>query len=190
MNASVTKYGDRFEVAPGISIWPEIRIVESLAQFSDAPDAASFTVTALVAYSNTLRRYVVGCLEVSRNDDAREVSNALIRTIRIQHLVRFAVIMTSPSTELDDPEGWFYSTLLDARMRNVEKVEVPFATNDAEGLSAVAYVYRIAEISNMSPAKQVAEVFNLERRTATNWIKRARERGFLEPTGGPSNGND
>ena len=47
-------------------------------------------------------------------------------------------------------------------------------------LWSVACVYRAADIRDATPAADVADAFAIQSRTASNWIRRARERGMLE----------
>lgn len=49
----------------------------------------------------------------------------------------------------------------------------------ADHLSDVARVYRAAELNAKAPAAAVSEHFGTPRRTASYWIRLARERGHL-----------
>lgn len=57
-----------------------------------------------------------------------------------------------------------------------------YEPSDPDGLLLAALAYRVAEITGENPALAVAETLGLKQRTATNWVARAREAGYLTST--------
>ena len=55
--------------------------------------------------------------------------------------------------------------------------------DDRESLEWVAYLYNIAELVGLTPARQVADGLNLPHSTATKWIKRAKDIGLIPEEG-------
>ncbi len=127
-----------------------------------------------VTWSRTLRRYVAERFEaVGTADDP--VTAESIRGVPIAHFIEWACEVV-PGLVRDDngrdmlaPDYYALDALTSARERGPDGVT----------LALVAGAYRAADVARWKPAYRVAELFGVPPRTASHWVKLARERGHL-----------
>lgn len=176
--------GGSFHLPPGLVVWNEIngRWRHTAGGDRDAPG-----LELHARYDEQLHRYRVDRMSMW----GRDVTTALIRTVPIQRYLRELV---AAACERPDPESimlffdidvlayWYPDGGYDAveleQRRDIERSERSISS--VQTLRQVAAVYRLAELSNEPPARSVRLAFGLEARTATNWIRRARETGAFE----------
>jgi hypothetical protein len=103
--------------------------------------------------------------------DAAEVTGALLRSLPIQRILRIVAERTVTFPDEYSPQHLELSAELETARRRGPTERL---------LWAVAFVYRSADIRNASPALEVSERFGLGPRTASNWIRRARDAGMLD----------
>lgn len=108
-----------------------------------------------------------------RSERSSYVTGTLLRQIPVRSLLRTAV---QAQARVYRGEG---TTSEPVELDRVHLRELASQGPKPETLDSVALVYSIAEASLDAPAKRVAEEFGLAPRTATHWIKLARERGNL-----------
>lgn len=139
---------------------------EQLAERLSAP------VTNLelgIEYDSNLGRYRVARLEVDAGE--REVSGALLRKLRVQEIMRM-----SCSHLVVDSLGPYSPVYLGSEVLESARRRGP----SERILWSVAHIYRAAAICDDNAASAVAQSFEIQPRTATNWIRRARELGMFE----------
>jgi hypothetical protein len=125
------------------------------------------------------RRYVVQELRILRRDDGAPITSELIRGIPVAMTIRGAVsklvelrIDPDADYQLRVPEQVVITP--DERQRMVE------AGPTDDTLLWVARIYIMAELAGDPPAKSVKETLDIPMPTANNWIRRAKDRGFLD----------
>jgi len=155
-----------------------------------APTRVELTVTGMedigVDYVAVLvlegRRYAVQELRILRRDDGPPITGELLRGIPVAMLIRGAV---SKLVELHmDPD-------VDYQLRVPEQVVITpeerrrmvGAGPTDDTLLWVARIYVMAELAGDPPAKSVKETLDIPTSTAGYWIRRAKDRGILEPRG-------
>jgi hypothetical protein len=140
-----------------------------------------FIVELDLEYSELLGYYVVRSLtiasdepEVSGANGSREINGVLLRQLPVQEFIRTAGQLGAML-----PSGYYHpDRIVD---REPELLEEARRRGPSERLLwSTAFVYRSAEIWRESPAKYVEAAFALQPRTASNWIRRAREAGMFE----------
>ena len=127
-------------------------------------------------YSEALGRYEIASFGLDRGAAATEITGVLWRTVRVHSIVRTAIELGLPSWAQAIARARFRRR--DGVLRNPPE----FSPSDPDGLLLAALAYRVAEITGENPALAVAETLGLKQRTATNWITRSREAGYLTST--------
>jgi transposase-like protein len=107
--------------------------------------------------------YEIRKLTLTAVEGGPEVTTEALRGIPLRSIVRLI------STSL---ETW--------AIGDADAKEIASHGPTDEALTWAARTYALARLTGQSPAKVVAERFGLQPRTATNWIRRARERGLLD----------
>ena len=165
-------------VPPGIPIKP---IIHGSLPVGDSvmgglrPDELAW-VSLRLEYSQRSERFEVASFGIDRRADEFEVSGAFLRTVKVQAIAKLALAEALPSW------GVVILELLRNHSRAQARGLPPFKAGDEGILLLTAMVYRIAAISGENPAQAVAESLGLKTRTATNWIQRARNAGFMTTT--------
>ncbi len=119
------------------------------------------------------RRYVVTSLTFDRaRDGGLPITSELIRRIPVQRMVNEAV-------------GWAVELWMDGKIREVVMPEELRASLVNQGptdetLTWVARIYIMAEAAGLKPAQSVKESLKIPISTAGYWIRRAKDRGFME----------
>jgi len=167
-----TESSESVVVPPGIwvSSSVEIHSETDLEAGGEMPVA----VDVLAIYSERLGRYRVSQLTVrSLFPDQADITGTVLRTLRVQEAIRAVGTVGAPV-----PPG-YYDPAEIARTAGEELERARRRGPTDRILWSVAFVYRAAEIANDSPAARVATVFDLQSRTASNWVRRARELGMF-----------
>lgn len=124
-------------------------------------------------YSATARTFEIASFGLDRKDAATEISGALWRTVRVHSIIRTAIELSLPRWIAELPRARF------RRRDGILKDPPVYEPSDPDGLLLAALAYRVAEITGENPALAVAETLGLKQRTATNWVARARDAGYL-----------
>jgi DNA-binding transcriptional ArsR family regulator len=103
--------------------------------------------------------------------DAAEVTGALLRSLPIQRILRLVAERAVTFPDEYNPKHHELSAELEIARRRGPTERL---------LWSVAFVYRAADIRSASAALEVSERFGLGPRTASNWIRRARDAGMLD----------
>ncbi|PPF89275.1 hypothetical protein C5C03_04080 [Clavibacter michiganensis] len=182
MSLRLGEGGERFRVKPGILLYPRVMWegeTSTVGQgwFADMAEGEQLEVFMEAVYSHEHGRYAVADLRLRSPDLSTEITGRLLRTVKVQVLLRLAVGMSAqpedPSITVEqvwDRRREFFDALADGKR----------VSPDEEILRSIAMTYRLAEVSNEPPAQAVAHHFDLQQRTATNWIRRAREAGYFD----------
>jgi hypothetical protein len=145
-------------------------------------DSSQMPEQSEVDYSATLviegLRYVVEelALRRSRAWDAPAgppITGELIRKIPVQRIVTVAAMIESGT--LDESGEVTPLRFTDA---DIERLVKAGATD--ETLLAVAQIYVTSALAGDPPARSVREVLGIPASTANVWIRRAKDRGFLD----------
>jgi hypothetical protein len=178
LETTVKTSGASILVPPGISIKPVINATLPVSGMDIAavPRGVAVHAKFRLEYSADAGHYEVASFGIDRADAPLEVNGAFWRTVRVQSIVRSVIevalpIWTQPIVEMRGARG----VRIDYRTPD-------YSPGDPDGHLLTAVVYRVAEISSENPALAVAETLGLKQRTATNWIQRAREAGYLSST--------
>jgi hypothetical protein len=131
------------------------------------------TARCRLEYSRDAGRYEIAFFGLDRFDGSAKITGALWRTVRVHAIVRTVIELALPA---------WVAAFSQARFRRRDgKLALPreYKPSDPDGLLLAALTYRVAEITGENPALAVAELLELKQRTATNWIARARDAGYL-----------
>lgn len=167
------------EVHPGVTIprlvraWGPLSGVPS-GELGDSAVDEGFSLDIEAAYSQSLGHYTLRSFSLVAPED-EEVTGVLLRTMAPLGVMRWILPRTF---QLD-------ASVLSVRVVDFLAPELkPYRIDEPSGgstsidLTDVGTVYRLATIVRYPPAKAVAETFDLQARTATNWIVRARALGL------------
>ena len=146
-----------------------------------------YPVTLVVRDRGDGHGYVLSDLHV--HADAIQVGK--LRTLKIAELVRAAVKAVGLTLEAQADDEWeTLDTVPDVAWRDspdgleelVDGRPVSRARLISDALlGEVADVWRAAKAEGLYPTKAVREHFHIAESTASNWVKRARDAGYLGP---------
>ncbi|MCD7101952.1 hypothetical protein [Pseudoclavibacter sp. 13-3] len=158
----------RVEIAPGVTV-PRFAYID----VADEPGIPLTINLSVVLDGDTYR---VDLMKIRRTAPGDDVNLVALRSVRVHEFVQRGL-----SDIAHDANGNPFSPLapLDEDVLSGYRAE----PGGAATLQAVAMTYRMATLLSMRPAKAVRERFRLTEATATVWIRRARDRGILEPAG-------
>ncbi len=164
--------GPRVEVHPGVSVPTRVRASGPCGNIpilrsakAEGIDDVDLSITAV--FDPTLAQYRLASLAVEAID-GREVNGQILRGIPPYGIMRWLL----PRAFHVEPGS--YTEAIRRYALGFEGL-TPILAPD---LSDVATVYRLASVVRDPPSKAVAQMFGFQPRTATNWIKRARESGY------------
>jgi hypothetical protein len=159
---------NRLYVRPGISVPGRLHLIVR----DDVAGDINYDVDLRLELDETRARYQIATVTVAQRPNGPEVTSESLRTIPLRRLVRLAV------EEAGDITGWSDKDYL--LLRPGEGARFAGKGPTDSNLLIAAYVYAIAALSGGTPAKAVAEAFAIEQRTASNWVRKARDRGYLD----------
>lgn len=159
----------RVALAPGLDIWRQVTVT--------ARDYKGYNVVVRVrAGEGRLRATEV---RVTQRDGGKEVTGEALRTITVAAFVRYSL---SASAKLRDAAEEDVPTLVYGLLDVADRDRLRAAGPIPETLEWVARIYQLAFALGERPTKQVEEVFEVPRYTASRWVASARARGLLGPT--------
>ncbi|QLD11369.1 hypothetical protein [Microbacterium oleivorans] len=175
---NIDREGEPITVAPGLRVFPVVR-----GRWRLGPDTVSalaegqvIEANVSIEYSANAGRYRLTALDLRAPLDGPEITGALLRTVRVQEVVRATAL-----SAMEPAERMVRSDAVDALSAAREASPISdFAVPDAVSLLNIAMLYRSAEIASDNPGQAVAEFFGMQRRTAANWIARARRAGYFD----------
>lgn len=183
-----TQSKERLTVPPGVSLpaWieatgPLSRVMDSrsLEEIeSDGLDAEDALVRIEASYDDHEQRYLLRKLELTA-PEGREISGTLLREVAPLRIMRWVLPRTFKPSEVGLGTSAVMRYIYPERGIELEPRPRGATGPTHTEIIEVATIYRLAHIVRDSPAKAVAESMGLERRTATNWIARARDVGLL-----------
>lgn len=138
------------------------------------PAAGSLDVTLMLVFDETAVQYQVDQLIAARRGPSSSVDGAALRTIPVQELLQtFEETVTVTTTGEPMPE-----LLSDDLVREIKAA----GPSNADSLRWLARVYVTAHAFRRPPAKAVQQQLQMPTPTASVWIRRARDRGFIPST--------
>lgn len=172
-------------IAPGIRV-PAVVELASGVPALDLPDVhgaqrgdvrallewvklqAPADVAVRLEFDEVAETYFVRALHVESADDSGEIDSVFLRALRMGEIKsRAAMAAVTIADENYDPR---VHPLTDAERR---------AGPRGRSLWMAAVVYKVAQICDAAPLAHVAAELDLQPRTATNWVKKAREAGLF-----------
>ncbi|MGF6821927.1 hypothetical protein M2317_000813 [Microbacterium sp. ZKA21] len=179
---------ERLTVPPGISLPAWIEATGPLSRVMDTRSLSEATAEALEAedalvrieasYDATEERYLLRKLELSA-PEGREVTGTLLREVAPLRIMRWVLPRTFQPRDVGLATPAVMRYIYPERRIDLEPRPRGAIGPTHTEILEVATVYRLAYIVRDAPAKAVADSLGLERRTATNWILRARNAGLL-----------
>ena len=136
-------------------------------------EGGSLTIRIDAEFSETLSRYRVAKLVVEADGDELEVASTTLRAVRVQEILSAGLVQVAEFRLLSG-ETWPWPLREDL---------VSFVTKSGPSSLAamewVARIYMMAQALRVRPASAVRTQLGLTLPTASVWIRRARDRGFL-----------
>ncbi len=163
ITATVTK--DK-PVHVGSDIWAPPRITVEVV---DVPDVA-VDLTAELRLDGG--RYEVEELRIRRREGGMAVTGEVIRSIPVQSLVRGAV------ANLTELRTGAFRRPVALTIEDGAKLAAAGPTD--ETLRWVARLYLMAQLASEAPAKAVKEALDIPSSTAGLWIRRSKDRGYMD----------
>lgn len=120
--------------------------------------------------------YRIVKLAVHADKDGDQITSELIRDIPVGQLFRSAI----RRAVLIDNKGWRTWQVFNSAFPPEELARLVKQGPKPETLRRVSQLYRVAKMMGEPPAGYVTAVFGIPPRTASHWIKLARERGYLD----------
>ena len=118
------------------------------------------------------RRYVIDDLHIRRRPGGPAITSELIRKIPVHHIMRRAVV--------DETEYRENGQVSQIRLTDSDLKRIVGNGPIDETLQWVARLYISGELAGIAPAKNVSSILEIPMPTANNWIRRAKDRGFLD----------
>jgi hypothetical protein len=177
---TVKTSGKALAVPPGILLKPMLTLGGALSGsdeehrdfVSGLTSKETLELHAIAEYDEALGRYRMAALRVEVLGDG-ELTSVLLRGVKVQALLRLMAQRGVISTG-----GMDAAEFVESGMGSPDGYR---GGGSAEALlRSIALSYRLAEIRNEPPAQAVAEELQQSPRTATNWIRRAREAGYFD----------
>jgi hypothetical protein len=170
-------------VSPGLELPIWVKSKGPLSRIEDGADVGTESdgqdawLNLEAVFDSTQGRYLLSELTL-KAPEGEEITGTLLRRIPAQRLLRWVVPrVIRQATDNAAVDAYQFP---ETGSRPEERAQRGPADED---LRAAATIYRMAEVVSDPPAKAVATAFGLEKRTATNWISKARSRGFLTDRG-------
>lgn len=110
------------------------------------------------------------------------VTSAKLRQLPIKELTRAVIERHVGERDAEQGSVSFGAALLDPQEVEMIRLRGPVD----ESLRVAASIYELARMTGLPPAREVEKVLGMPRTTVSKWIRRARDRGFLEGDDGPA----
>ena len=171
--------GELIVVHPGVAIPTVVRAGGPLSTVpatgtGRAGPSTGFRLEVEAVYVESRGHYMLRAFSVVAPEDG-EVTGALLRTAAPLWVLRWILPRTFQFDEVALSDSVVDFIAPEFKQHRLNKRDAHSTTID---LTDVGTVYRLATIVRYPPAKAVAETFDLQARTATNWIVRARASGL------------
>lgn len=122
--------------------------------------------------------------------EGQPVTGTALRAVRVQELARHAILRAATRGRTETTEDGGTSTeIMSPELTDQEVELIRLRGPVRESLEVAAWLYNVACVIGVPPAKEVERGLGLPRTTATKWIKRARDMGLIEsPAEGGTDG--
>jgi hypothetical protein len=121
-------------------------------------------------------KYVAARVTVGARDGGADITSAALRSVRVQELLQEGL---GAAVDFQLPDGSRWPFPLDTDLASFINKSGP---SSFAAMEWVSRIYRPARAMNLRPAKAVQDQLRLSVPTASVWIRRARDRGFLPDT--------
>lgn len=139
------------------------------------------TFEAFVSFEPSANSYEVQHLSINRGSERSPINGSSLRDIRIAEMIQHVLWGTANA----QGGGWLITS--DGQFAGDERNNIQQGRDagmkfrpDERILELVANIYELGVITGKKPTKLVANDFGIPDRTASHWVKLARERGHLE----------
>lgn len=157
---------------------PALRVVPNF-KFEVVDDDQDFNVQMWVEFDRSHMQYQVGQLTITSLHGAGGVTGTMLRQVRVLDYLRMGArhgIFVQTGDEIRSlaemfGTGRFFGREGAAGIRQMGPTDAVIGT--------VGLIYVSAHLASTPPAKAVQDELGLPPRTATNWISKARERGWM-----------
>jgi hypothetical protein len=125
------------------------------------------------------------CVTVAVPEGSPPVTSTVLRAVPLQELTRAGILTGALRGRLGTTDGGGISIdILSTNLTDQETELIRLRGPVPESLEWAAYLYNMAELVGLPPARQVADGLGLPHPTATKWIKRAKDMGLIGPKEG------
>lgn len=158
-----------------VKISPDLRILRHCgATLTDEPESP-YDIEIRAEWSEKEFEYEIADLRLNRTKGSPAITGESLRSVPVQALLRRA-LEALIQVEIDDGSAISMLSVLDDEMAR----DVASRGPKPETLLWTARVYQAARIRLEPPTREVTRVFGIPHRTASYWIRLARDRGILE----------
>lgn len=132
-------------------------------------------------WSSSAKKYLIERLVLQPREDGSQLTSHLIRKVQLgallesatrTHLILYARVVTPDGTRSTTKALDEFEELAD-RLKQA-------GPSSSETLEWVSLLYEIAATEGPKPTQMVSEGFGISIRTASNWVRMAREQGMLD----------
>ncbi len=167
------------DIHPGVAVPVAVQAHGPLSQIPGVSGAGAstldgFRLEAEAVFEDSQGLYLLRRCSLVAPDGA-EVTGQLLRSVAPLSVLRWILPRTFRLTEQA-----LTNAVVDFIAPELKQFRIEQRGHNASGieLTDVGTVYKLAGAVRYPPARAVAETFNLQPRTATNWITRARAAGL------------
>lgn len=116
-------------------------------------------------------------------EKVREITSVVLRQVKVAEAVRVAasggIFLKLPWEDVPLSLQDLYGTMGEEHWVEIVGEQITSRGPTDQNLRLIGDSYMIAQLSGEAPAKAVERIYSLPARTASNWIARAREAGFI-----------
>ncbi len=119
---------------------------------------------------------------VTSHDSAVPITGTALRALRVWDAARSAIVHGVDREGYEPTQNHPPGMVMEKWGLSDQKIEaIRKQGPTSESLEWVAFLYNLAEVLGYPPTKQVETVLGLPRATASNWVRRARDKDLLPP---------
>lgn len=156
----------RANVSPDLSVASRVGV-----RVEDEPGLA-YDINLEAVWNGIAVRYDVTRIELVQKEGGPAITSESLRAIPVQQLLREVLSATIRVTGAATGES--------VHLSNDDAVRLAAQGPKPETLLWAARIYRIAQIRLDPPTRAVADAFGIPHRTASHWVRLAKERGVID----------
>ena len=121
-------------------------------------------------------------MTVTAPEGSPPLTSTILRAVPVQRLARAAILAgVQRGRRKRTSDGGTSTEILSPGLDDKDLELVRLRGPVPESLEVAAWVYNVAHLVGLPPARQVELTLGLPRTTASKWIKRARDMGLIGP---------